>query len=297
MSTSDRKLSPRATELLEGSDEDRLLHISKPVFIPYTRASLILAEMEELLIQPKTNRMLNILVVGRSNNGKSEILKEFLKRHPAEDRRELDTIYAPVTYIQSPPGPSEHIFLDQLIKMHGMPVRPNDSVDRKLMQSMEMLQRVETKLLIVDELNALLAGSFTKQRFFLNMLKYISNELKISIVAAGTVDAQYAVNSVPEIKSRFPTRILPLWKEDKEFRHLLFNFESVLPLKHPSGMYTGEIAAKLYGLSEGIMGDLVKILQGAAKLAITTKTEKITLEMIDQCDFVTRNEDEDLDLL
>lgn len=297
MSTSDRKLSPRALELLDASDADRLVHIDKAVFISYERASVILAEMEELLIQPKTNRMSNLLIVGRSNNGKTEILKEFVKRHPAEDRQEFDTIYAPVAYIQSPPGPSEHIFLDKLITMHGMAVRTNDSADRKLMQVMEILQRVQTKLLIVDELNSLLAGSFTKQRFYLNMLKYISNELQISIVAAGTLEAQNAVDSDPQIKSRFPRRNLPRWREDKDFKKLLYNFEFVLPLKLPSEIYKGEIAAKLYGLSEGIIGEVAKILRSAAKYAITTKEERITLDVIAKCPYVVRKVDDSLDVL
>lgn len=297
MSTSDRKLSPRALELLEASDSDRLVHIDKAVFIPYERASVILAEMEELLIQPKTNRMSNLLVIGRSNNGKTEILKEFVKRHPAEDRPEFDTIYAPVAYIQSPPGPSEHILLDKLIKMHGMAVRTNDSADRKLMQVMEMLQRVQTKVLIVDELNSLLAGSVTKQRFYLNMLKYISNELQIGIVAAGTKEALYAVDSDAQIKSRFPQRTLPLWKEDKDFKKLLFNFEFVLPLKRPSEIYKGEIASKLYGLSEGVLGELAKILRSAAKHAILTQEERITLDVITNCPYVVRKQDDNLDPL
>lgn len=292
-----RKLSPRALELLTASDADRLTHIDKSVFIPYERASVILAEMEDLLVQPKTNRMSNLLLIGRSNNGKTEILKEFVKRHPAEDRPELDTIYAPVAYIQSPPGPSEHIFLDKLIQMHGMSVRPNDSADRKLMQALEMLKRVNTKLLIVDELNSLLAGSITKQRFYLNMLKYISNELQISIVTAGTKEAQLAVDSDAQITSRFPTRNLPRWKEDKDFKKLLFSFEFVLPLKQDSVIYKGEIAAKLYGLSDGIIGELAKILRSSAKYAITSTEERITLDVIANCPYVSRKMDENLEQL
>lgn len=95
MSAIERQLSKRALELLDASDEERLIHIEKPVFFPYKHASDILEEMEDLLIHPKTNRMPNLLIVGRSDNGKTEILKEFLKRHPAEDRPEFDSVFAP----------------------------------------------------------------------------------------------------------------------------------------------------------------------------------------------------------
>lgn len=288
MNSNDRKLSARALELLNANDEERLTHIDKPVFLPYKYASELLAEMEDLLVHPKTNRMPNMLIVGRSDNGKTEILREFLKRHPAEDRREFDAVYAPVIYIQAPPGPSEHIFLNKMLMTLGAPVRQNEAADRKLLQLMAILPRIQTKILMVDELNALLAGSITKQRFFLNMLKYLSNELQISIVAAGTVEAEHAINSDAQLKSRFPLRVLPRWQEGEAFRKLLYNFEYVLPLKHASDIYRGEIAAKLYGLSDGVIGEVAKILRSAAKQAIKTKEERITLDLITQCPYVTR---------
>lgn len=288
MSASARQLSKRALELLDATDEERLAHIDKPVFIPYKHASEILAEMEDLIEHPKTNRMPNMLIVGRSNNGKTEILKEFLKRHPAEDRREFDTVYAPVIYIQSPPGPTEHIFLNKLLMMLGVTVKQNDASDRKLMQLLDILPRIQTKVLMVDELNALLAGSVTKQRFFLNMLKYLSNELQICIVAAGTAEAEHAVRSDAQIQSRFPLRTLPRWQESEDFRKLLYSFEYVLPLKYPSEIYRGEISSKLYGMSEGVIGEVAKILRSAAKYAIKTKEDRITMDVIADCPYVAR---------
>lgn len=288
MNSPERKLSERATALLDASNEERLEHIDKPVFIPYKRASEILEEMEDLLTHPKTNRMPNMLIVGRSDNGKTEILKEFLARHPAEDRRDFDTVYAPVIYVQAPPGPTENIFLDKMLMMLGVTVRRNDAPDRKLMQLMDILPQIQTKILMIDELNALLAGSVTKQRFFLNMLKYLSNELKISIVAAGTPEAEYAIGSEPQFKSRFPLRPLPRWQEGEAFKKLLRNFEYILPLRQPSILHAGEIPAKLYGLSEGVIGEVSKVLRSAAKHAIKTGEERITMEVIAECPYVSR---------
>jgi type II secretory pathway predicted ATPase ExeA len=294
---SSRKLSPRALELLDASDEERLQHIDKEIFISYPRAAEILAEMEDLLTHPKINRMPNILIVGRSDNGKTEILREFLKRHPAEDRKDMDVVYAPVVYIQSPPGPSEHLFLNSLLMMLGVTLRHNEASDQKLLRIMKILRAVQTRVLMVDELNALLAGSVTKQRFFLNMLKYLSNELQISIVAAGTLDAQQAVRSDAQILSRFPARTLPRWQEGETFRKLLFSFEYVIPLQNPSDLHKGEIARTLYGLSEGLIGNLAKIIKSAAKYAITNNEEQITMDVIANCPFVARKGQLDIELL
>ena len=292
-----RELSPRAQTLLLASDEERLRHLDMPIFISYSKAAKVLLEMEDLLDHPKTNRMPNLLLLARSNNGKTEILREFLKLHPAEDRRDSDTVYAPVVYIQSPPGPSEHIFLNKLLMMLGATVRQNDASDRKLLQLMDILRRVQTKILIVDELNALLAGSVTKQRFFLNMLKYLSNELRISVVAAGTADAGQVVRTDAQILNRFPSRILPLWQEGTEFRQLLRSFEYVLPLKQASEIHRGDLPRKIYGLSEGVIGAVASILRSAAKHAIALKTERITADIIDSCPFVSQRGDPDKDII
>jgi hypothetical protein len=297
VTTPTRKLSPRAQELLQASDDERIAHIDKEIFIPYSRAAEILAEMEDLLVHPKVNRMPNLLIVGRSDNGKTEILREFLKRHPAEDRRDMDVVHAPVIYIQSPPGPTEHLFLNSLLMMLGVSIRQNDTPDRKLLQLMEILRRIQTRILMVDEINALLAGSVTKQRFFLNMLKYLSNELQISIVAAGTADAQQAIRSDAQILSRFPSRILPRWQQGDAYRKLLHSFEYVLPLKLSSEIYKGELPAALYGLSEGVIGRLAKIIRSTAKHAIQTKVEKITLDGINSCPFVARGSNADVEII
>lgn len=288
MTETSRMISTRAAELLTASDQERLNHIEKEVFITYPKAAEILAEMEDLLSHPRVNRMPNLLIVGRSDNGKTELLKEFLKRHPAEERADMDVTYAPVVYIQSPPGPSEHLFLNTLLMMLGVTLRSNEASDQKLLRIMKILKDVQTRILMVDELNALLAGSVTKQRFFLNMLKYLSNELQISIVAAGTLDAQQAVRSDAQITSRFPARTLPRWQEGEDFRKLLRSFEYVLPLKEASDLHKGEVARALYGHSEGLIGNLAKVIKSAAKYAIKSQTEKVNMESIANCNFVLR---------
>ncbi|MDC7714597.1 TniB family NTP-binding protein [Vogesella sp. LYT5W] len=292
MTQPSRKLSPRATALLSASDQERIAHINHPLFINYPRASELLAEMEDLLEHPRTNRMPNLLLVGRSNNGKTEILSEFMKRHPADEQLDQETIYAPVIYIQAPPGPSEHLFLNKMLLMLGIVVKVNETPDRKLLQLMEVMRQIGTRVLLLDELNALLAGSVTKQRFFLNMLKYLSNELQISIVAAGTQDAIQAVKSDAQIESRFPLRRLPRWQEGDNFRRLLASFEYTLPLKEASSLQKVDLARKLFGMSEGVIGELSNIIRSAAQHAIKTGEERITSDVIDNCPYVTRKSDQ-----
>lgn len=284
-----RNLSDTAKLLLDDSDEARVNHLKRAAFIPHSRASELLEEMEAILTHPKINRMPNMLILARPDNGKTELLREFLARHPAEERRKLDAIYAPVIYIQSPPGPDENFFLDRMLRMLGQEVKKNDNPNTKLNLLLDILPKIETKVILIDEVNALLAGSGTKQRFFLNMLKYMSNDLQISFVAAGTEDARHAVQADSQIKSRFPERILPLWQDGQEFRTLLASFEHILPLKEESFLHKGEVARKLYGMSGGVIGELARVLKSAAQFAIEQKIERITIDVLNNCRSDVRN--------
>lgn len=66
-----------AIEQIDLSDKDRIFAILSGTWIPYPRAKQILARMDELLAYPRIDRMPNMLLVGASNNGKSNILHHF----------------------------------------------------------------------------------------------------------------------------------------------------------------------------------------------------------------------------
>jgi hypothetical protein len=279
-----RKLSPRAIELLYESNDVRIEHINKPVFIPYARATGLLDEMESLICHPQTNRMPNMLIVARSNNGKTELLKEFLRRHPAEERPDEEAIYAPVIYIEFPPGPKDDMFLDCALKTVGLNSRGSDSPGDKIDSLANQLVKIKTKILLLDELNSILAGSVTKQLLLLTTIKYISNQTKISIVATGTADALNAVATDEQLTSRFPARLMPRWKDaTPDFRQLLASFEFIFPLRAESKLSALQKARLIYGLSEGVLGEVARLLRASAIMAIKSGEESITEDILKSC--------------
>jgi hypothetical protein len=64
-------------------------------------------------------------------------------------------------------------------------------------------------MLIVDEVHHLLAGSYREQRAALNLLKYLANDLQFSVVIVGTADAQLALETDPQMTSRFAPLEIP----------------------------------------------------------------------------------------
>jgi hypothetical protein len=60
-----------------------------------------------------------------------------------------------------------------------------------------MLVTINVKMLIIDKIHHVLAGPLLKQRHFLNVIKYMGNELQIPLVAAGTHAAFNAIQIDP----------------------------------------------------------------------------------------------------
>ena len=113
-------------------------------------------------------------------------------------------------------------------------------------------------MLIVDEVYHLLSGSYREQRASLNLLKYLANDLRMSIVLVGTADALIALQSDSQMISRFTPLELPRWGENDEFRRFIGAFERLIPLRKPSGL--GDIVQFVLGVSDGVTGAVTLLL-------------------------------------
>ena len=64
-------------------------------------------------------------------------------------------------------------------------------------------------------------------------------------------------------------------------RSFLGAFESVIPLRKPSNLGQRAIVEFLIAQSAGLTGDVARLVNGGAELAILDKSEKITLEHLE----------------
>mgnify|MGYP000221068824 CR=1 FL=1 len=279
-------LHPDVVEQIEKSDEERIKWIKQPRWIGYPRAHEVIATLEDLLIHPREPRMPNVLLIGNTNNGKTQLIRHFAQRHPPDDNVYGEHIIAPVLYVQAPPTPSESGLYTEILKtlFERVPAASNDARRSRVVQ---VLQSIQVKILIIDELHNILAGSSIKQQQFLNIIKYLSNELQISIVGCGTGDLLRAISIDPQIQNRFTPELLPKWQLNKEFRQLLMSFERTLPLKKPSNLHNRLIATRALALSEGTIGELSVLLNSATTYAIKNGIEFITSDALSKCGYVS----------
>jgi hypothetical protein len=266
--------------LLDASDEVRIRSIRAGTWLGYERAKEILARMDDLLEYPRITRMPNMLLVAPSFNGKTSILKHFLDQHPPnlDEQREV-TVY-PVVRVESPDGPDVSGFYSRILEALMVPYKPSASANEKNSQIKVLFRQLSVKMLLVDEIHHLIAGSLKRQSNFRNALKSLGNETQVIIVAAGTEDAYNAFNTDPQMSSRFTPEELPLWQPDNEFGQLLHSLERRSPLRKPSNLIEPGLMLEIHSRSEGTLGDMCDLFKELAVNAIRKKTEQITLESI-----------------
>ena len=267
--------------------DDRIQHLrQQPHWIGYTHSKRILEKLEDLFQYPRVDRMPNLLIVGETNNGKTMIASRFQRLHPAADNVNGERHVVPVLLIQAPPSPDESRFYGAILDALRVPYKPRGFVEEKQLKVLHMLRTVQLRVLIIDEIHHILAGHIAKQRHFLNVLKYLGNELKIPLVGVGTMDALRAIQTDPQMVNRFEPVALPRWEMNRDFQMLLASFERILPLREQSLLAEPKMAAKLLALSEGTIGDLFALLVAATVRAIRIGAERIDEDVLAKIDWI-----------
>jgi hypothetical protein len=266
---------------------ERIAKIRGTRWMRYARAEQIGAKLDELLGLPRTHRMPNLLIVGQTNNGKTALVQRFVHQHPPQLTAPRTISRIPVIAVQAPPIPDERRFYQAILALTYAPFRPSYNAAQLEIQTLRLLATVKVKLLIIDEIHHILAGPMLRQRSFLNVIKYMGNELQIPIVAAGTQDAFNAIQTDPQLANRFEPISLPRWTMNEDYLRLLASFEVALPLEQPSELLEPALAIKILNLTGGTIGEISTLLSRAAVMAIDRGIERITADLLDSCGYVS----------
>jgi len=266
-------LHPAARPVARLPDAERLRHVRADRWIGYTRAGEALTRLEDLLAWPIRQRMPNLLLIGPTNNGKSMIIEKFRRSHPPiahADREEI-----PVLAVQMPSDPNVARFYTALMTALGAPLHPSRRLPILEQVALRLMREVGMRMLVIDELHNVLAGRGDVRREFLNLLRFLGNELKVPLVGVGTREAYLAIRSDDQLENRFAPLTLPRWHADEQACKLLASFAASFPLRRASAIATEPMAEYLLTRSEGTIGELAALLTEAAVAAIETGEEAI----------------------
>ncbi|WP_233139393.1 TniB family NTP-binding protein [Aggregatibacter actinomycetemcomitans] len=272
--------------LVTASNQERIEFLDEPRWVGYAVANKIIDNLVSLMHKPKRPRMLNLLVVGDSNNGKTTLIRHFYNLHGTPFVDSNADGNCPIILAEAPPSANEKELYISLLERFYIPYRATDSVAKLRYQTIHLFREFKVKMLIIDEFHSLLVGTPRQQRQVMNAIKMLCNELQIPIVGVGTRDAIRVLHTDPQHASRFDVAELPTWKLDKEFQKLLFQFQGILPLKKCSNLQSPELATRIHTISGGNLGNVHRLLTACAIEAIKTGVEQITPEIIEHHSWV-----------
>lgn len=282
----ERRLGKKANAALSLSNEERIRRVYTQRWIDYKAALDVFARLEHLMSHPPTHRVPGLLIISQTNNGKTALVNEFCRRHAPSFEREGEADLVPVVLIEAPPIPSEDRLLATLADQLRVPYKRKEQPHFMVRRLQNVIPKLGVRIIVIDEIHNAEAGMPRQQRAFLNVIKYLINELKIPFVGVGTQLALSAISTDPQLTNRLEPAVLPRWQYDREFVRLLMSFEQVLPLREESKLAEPEIANRLFGLSEGSIGELSSLINRAAAEAIRNGEERITPALLDKLDWI-----------
>lgn len=276
-------LNEKLISFIERStDEERITSIKEQDFFIHSQADEVLKKLSYLQNHPTCHRMPNMLLLGDSNNGKTAILLKHLSLNEKFINDSTSEIIIPVIFVEAPNEPNEKKFFKSILNSMNAPYEVQVGSDVLQNRTVNRLIKNKVKLIMIDEIHNSLCGSMNRQRSFLNLIKNLSNTLRVSFVCSGIMEAHNAISTDPQLMNRFHPYKLKKWQGNDDYFRLLASFEYTLPLKKKSNLTENKIASKILILSEGLLGEISDIIRKAAIYSIENGNEKIDLNVIDK---------------
>jgi len=274
-------LNEESAQLAARGNAERLRILRGDRWIDYPQASAVLTVLNEILERPRTTRMASVAIYADSGMGKTMLLQRFLAQHRASFDRVTGIERTPVLSLQMVNRPNEKRFYSQLLDVIGAPPNPRTSLADLEIVVLRILRHIDLKMLLIDETHNILASTYNEQRAMLNLLRFISNELHVSIVCFGVADAKEAISGDVQLARRFQEYDLPRWQADEEFQALVVGILRNLPLRLPSILSTRALK-RILQMSEGITAQIFAMLYEAAELAIRSERECIDDDLMEE---------------
>lgn len=259
------------------TDAERIAWIRADRWLDLDQARAALGRLEDLLVYPPRDRMPCLLIYGDTGMGKTKIIRKFLRDHPACFDQGTGVTSMPVVAMQMPAEPIERDIYSELLMALGAPGPADGATHRQKEVCRRLLRSMGARMLIIDEIHAMLAGSFRQQRIFLNAIRFLANDLRIPLVCAGTDLARQALLTDPQLAERFEALHLRHWKNDARLAQLLASLATILPLRRPSNLAAPAIRSRVLDLTDGVTVRIFRLIETVAVEAIRSGAECITV--------------------
>ncbi|AMD56963.1 transposase [Agrobacterium tumefaciens] len=274
-------LLPAYRQYAEMGIEERIAWIRADRWLEKADARAALARLEDLLTYPPRDRMPCLLLYGDTGMGKTKIIRKFLRDHQPVFDRGTGVTSMPVVAMQMPAEPVERDVYGELLNALSAPGPSGDATYRLKTTCRTLMRRIGVRMLIIDEIHAMLTGTYRQQRVFLNVIRFLANDLKVPLICAGNDLARQALLTDPQLAERFEAFHLKRWSNTPQLAQLLASLGSILPLREPSQLGTAALRRKVLDITDGVTVRIFRLIETVAVEAVRNGKEAITLESFD----------------
>lgn len=263
--------------------DDRISLIQSDIWIGFPRAEQVLDRLQSLIEAPRQTRMPGLLVHGASGIGKTMIARNLSRRYAPEYDPMAGVTHTPLLLLQAPPAPDERRFYLHILAAVGAPATAiavrSQNVASLEVRVIALLRDLGLRMIMIDEVHNLLAGTHREQRRFLNVLRYLSNELEVSLVCFGVSEAVDAIRGDVQLARRLDEHHLPNWRDDSEFSNMIQTLIAAMPLEKKSNLKVKSLR-QILALTGGITSRVFSLVKDLAIDAIRSGEECITDEAV-----------------
>ncbi|MBY3029455.1 AAA family ATPase [Rhizobium leguminosarum] len=222
-------------------------------------------------------------LLGDFRSGKSFVLQYFASKHPPV-LTEAGYQY-PVLYIEARRDWNSMSFGREIFDGTAAAAIPNLSVATINKMATTRLIKMGVKLLIVDDVHAILNDRGQRRSVAMSLVKYIADRRFCNVLLAGHSAIETAMTELPEIEGRGGLPRFRMRKYDQNsvddrerLQYFLHGVDRLLPFRELSGLGENEYLADFFHISRGTIGWPMNVISAAAFLAINDGTPRITLE-------------------
>ena len=242
----------------------RWASLARDRWVSYPAGDAGLQRLRELIATPAR---------GASGAGKSMVWEKFQRDHAQTCRRQSGK--RPIVSAEMPPVPSRLSLYGELIRALNANVSPTMRLHELECTAIAMLMHAAPRMILIDEIPNLLSRSSREQRSALNALKYLANQLRVSIVAAGTHEALHVMGYDPQIASGFEQLELPVWTESEELRRFIAGYLKQLNVRRSAGATDKRFIEYLMELTDGVTGRIVDVLRRTAAQSVAAARSRV----------------------
>ena len=199
--------------------------------------------------------------------GKTMLMQKFCADHPSIVDAETERHQTPVLALQMTSRPGERRFYAQILDaLWSAPHNPGARVVDAERSALNLLRVAQIQILVIDEVHNILSGSYREQRTMLNMLRFISNDLKASLVCFGVMEAREAIQGdVQQLARRFDVLTMPLagLLPTKVSRRLIRAILRNQPMREKS-VLTAKSLRHIFVTTDGVTARIFRMMNALA---------------------------------